>query len=136
MADPAITGQLLSGFYPIEGNSFRWVARNFSVALEPPFDSQGNGARLTVHLYLPEVLIKRIGAVTLNATLDGRSLGSQVFDAPGSYDFVRDLSHEEIDTNIVPLQFCFDKSMPPGEDDERDLAGVITGISLAARRGK
>src|ERR1700681_3194147 len=54
MADPAIAGQLLSGFYPVEENSWRWVARKFSVALKPPQNSGRNGARLTVHLYLPD----------------------------------------------------------------------------------
>ena len=58
--------------------------------------------------------------MTLTATLDGKSLGSRMFGEPGSFDFIQDLSQEDIDTNILPVQFCFDKSMPPGEEDERD----------------
>src|SRR6266853_3121588 len=53
MADPEITGQLITGFYPIEENSWRWVKRSFSVGLKPPENARRNGGRLTVHLYLP-----------------------------------------------------------------------------------
>jgi hypothetical protein len=130
VADTAITGQLLSGFYGVEQNSWRWVAPRFSVALKPPSRKPGSGARLTVHFYLPDLVITREGDVTLTAAIDGKILGQQTFRNPGSYDFIADLSAEDVDTNILPVRFCFDKSMSPGADDARDLAAVINGISL------
>jgi len=133
MADPEITGQLITGFYPIEENSWRWVKRSFSVGLKPPENARRNGGRLTVHLYLPMEEIRDAGAVTLSASVDGKSIGRQVFAEAGRFDFVQDLSAEDLDTNILPVQFRFDKSIPPGLGEKRELAGVITGISLVAR---
>lgn len=133
MADPATAGQLLSGFYSIEQGSWRWVAPRFSVALKPPQNTR-NGARLTVQLYFPDVVIGSVGAVTLSAAINGRRLGSQEFSQPGRFDFIQDISAGDIDTNILPVQFCFNKAMPPGNGDQRELAAVVTGISLVARR--
>ena len=31
MSDPNAVGQLMSGFYPLEANSWRWTARQFSI---------------------------------------------------------------------------------------------------------
>ena len=136
MADPSIAGQLLKGFYPVEEKSFRWVGRSFSVALKPPPHARADGLRLIVNLYLPEAEIRDIGPLTLSATLDGKTLGVQVFTEPGSFDFIRDLSAGDVDTNILPLQFCFDKSFQAGGDDRRKLAGIIRGISLVAKQDR
>jgi hypothetical protein len=136
MADPAIAGQLVVGFYPVEENSFRWVAPKFSVALKPPQNGSRNGARLTVHLYLPEVEIKETGAVTLSAEVNEKCIGSQVFSRAGRFDFIQDLPAGIVDTNVLSVQFAFDKSMEPSSADERELAGVITGIEIAAGPGK
>jgi len=36
VADPKVAAQLISGFYGIEGDSWRWTAGKFSVLLRPP----------------------------------------------------------------------------------------------------
>lgn len=134
MADPAIASQLLSGFYAIENNSWRWVARNFSVALKPP-PSISAGGHLVVELYLAENEIQKLGPVTLTAAINGTSIGSETFQKAGHYNFTRNLSAQVLDTNILPVQFCFDKSMAT-VSDRRDLAAVIAGIALLPGQGQ
>jgi hypothetical protein len=68
--------------------------------------------------------------------LDGKDLGPQVYGEAGFFDFIRDLSDDDVDTNILPLQFCFDKSFRAGGDDKRELAGIIRGISLVTKQDR
>lgn len=133
MADSTKAGQLLRGFYPIENNSWRWVGHNFLVALKP-VHTAGKGARLILQLYFPTYELEQLGPITLSATIDRKSLGSEVFDTPGRFDFIKDVSARDLDTNILPVQFCFDKSLPESPSDKRELAAVVTRISLVARQ--
>jgi len=126
-------GQLTYGFYAPESEGWRWVARSFAVALTPPSGLGSRGARLTVHLFLPETEIQTIGPLTLNASIDGWSLGPEIYAKGGSAEFVRDLPFEVMDTNILPIQFCFDKAITPAVDG-RELAAVISQISLRPRQ--
>src|SRR5206468_1322670 len=70
MADPTSTNQLLSGLYPIENNAWRWSARTFTVVLKTPESASLSGARLEAVLYVPAVQIQRLGALTLNGTVN------------------------------------------------------------------
>jgi hypothetical protein len=130
---PFAPGQLTSGFYAPESEGWRWVARSFAVALTPPPGLSSRGARLTVRLYLPETEIQTLGPLTLNASVDGWSLGSETYAKGGSTQFVRDLPFEVVDTNILPIQFCFDKAISPAAD-ARELAAVVSQITLLPRQ--
>jgi hypothetical protein len=133
MANPVGTAQLLEGFYPVEENAWRWVESNFRVVLKP-VKPAGAGGRLLVDLYFPEFEIKKIGALTLTATIDGKTVGRQVFAAPGAAQFIANLTNEQLDTNVLPVEFCFDKSMSETEEDQRELAAVVSRISLVSNR--
>ena len=130
--DPASASQWLTGAYPPETPQWRWLARNFSVALKPPDNTGPNGARLTVHLYVPDVVIRSVGPITLHAAAGWETLGSETFTNPGTFDFMRDISPNLLNTNILPLEFCFDKAMPPSAADGRELAAIVTSIDLKA----
>lgn len=129
MADPAVSSQLLDGFYRIEENSWRWAARNFSVALKPPAGAAERGGRLRVRLYLSADELQKLGPLTLTGTIDGKSIGNRTFNNAGTFDFTWNLAPETLDTNILPVQFCFDKAMTPA-DDKRELAAVMLGIAI------
>jgi hypothetical protein len=45
MGDPQTAAQLVSGFYGIEQNAWRWTGRRFSVALRPPVGAAGGRIR-------------------------------------------------------------------------------------------
>jgi hypothetical protein len=91
------------------------------------------GARLTVRLFLPETEIQNIGPLTLSASIDGWSLGSETYAKGGSAEFTRDLPFEVVDTNVLPIQFCFDKAITPAVDG-RELAAVVSEITLLPRK--
>ena len=134
MDDPAIADQLLAGFYPSENERWRWVAGKFSVALKPPAQVSPDGGRLIVHLFLPDTEMQSLGTVTLHAAINGIEIGSETFAHPGMFDFAVQVSPEILDTNLLPVQFCFDETMPPSARDSRELAGVVTGIDLVSGR--
>jgi hypothetical protein len=131
MADSGNTSQLLGGFYQVEDKSWRWVARNFSVALKPPLRAGKQGGRLTVRFYISGDELQETGPLTLTATIDGKSVGEETFSDAGSHEFTRKLPAQTMDTNILPVQFSFDKGFVP-TGDNRELAAVVVWIGLVA----
>jgi hypothetical protein len=136
MGDPAITGQLLSGFYDVEGqgdSAWRWTGSDFSVAFGTPAAPQ-HGARLRVRLFFPETQIQKLGPITLTAYIDGEPLAPETFAAGGSYDFVRDVPACFLDTSALPVRFSFDPYEPKSDADGRDLGAVVSTAELEAGR--
>lgn len=132
MSDRSVARQLTFGFYSGDAGNWRWVTRNFGVALRPPDHAGRTGADLVTHVFFPLNEMEMLGSVTLTASADNTVIGSQTFSAPGAYDFRAHVAPELLDTNILPVLFCFDKAMPRGTADDRELAGVITEISLVS----
>ena len=46
MGDPKVEPQLVTGFYGVEAGAWRWTAKQFTVALRPPFGAAQKGAKL------------------------------------------------------------------------------------------
>src|SRR5260221_6155459 len=78
-ATPATTSQLLSGFYEIENEAWRWTAGKFSVRLRPPRQASRKGATLQLKFSVPEVAIAKLKSVGLEATLNGKTLGRETY---------------------------------------------------------
>jgi hypothetical protein len=136
MADPAVSNQLISGFYGVEGsgadNAWRWTGADFSLALAPPPQAQ-NGAHLLLRLYFPETQIQKLGPMTLTAFVDGKPLAPETYDKGGSYDFVREIPACLLDTNVLPIAFSFDPYSPKSDADGRDLGAVVLMAALEAK---
>ena len=130
MSDPQTAYQLVSGFYGVEGHAWRWTARKFSVGLKPPPGAAGNGAKLRVDLYIPDVLIQQLGPMNLSASIDGRSLDAEKFTEPGLHQYRRDIPAAWLDSNIIPVNFSLDKSAPPVGVMGRELGIVVSAIGL------
>ncbi len=79
MADPNSARQLLSGFYSVEANAWRWTARNFEALLKPPPGAGRNGATLLLRLFLPDSQIAKLGPMTLTANINGHPLPPETF---------------------------------------------------------
>lgn len=136
MGDPAAAGQLVSGFYGIEGqgeNAWRWTKPDFTVALAPPPGS-GRGARLLVRLYFPETQIHKLGPITLTAFVDDQPLDPETFSAGGSQDFLRDIPACFLNTSVLPVRFSFDPYEPKTAADGRDLGAVVTLAELEPKQ--
>ena len=132
LADIATSNQLLSGFWWLESNSWRWTARQFSVALQPPDNSEARGATLYLHLYIPDSQIESLGPMTLTALTDGHALQPETFAKGGSYIYEREIPRQLLATSILPVKFSFDKALPPEKVDGRELGAIVTEIELQA----
>jgi hypothetical protein len=130
LADAATSNQLLSGFWWLESNSWRWTARQFSAALQPPDNSEKSGATLFLRLYVPESQIALLGPMTLTATTEGHTLEPETYAKGGIYVYTRELPKELMATSLLPVRFTFDKALPPANSDGRELAAIVTGIEL------
>jgi hypothetical protein len=131
-SDPAAAGQLLSGFYAVEGsgdNAWRWTGSDFSIALAPPPHAT-NGARLLLRLFFPETQIRKLGPITITASIDGQPLAPQTYAEGGSYDFVRDVPACFLDTSVLPVSFSVDPYSPRSDTDGRDLGAVVLLAAL------
>src|SRR5580658_9158243 len=86
MNDPHAATQLLSGFYAVENNVWRWTAGKFSVQLRTP-PAAPNGATLALSFTIPDVIIQKLQKIRITASINGMELKSQAYDTAGPYTF-------------------------------------------------
>lgn len=128
MADPSQAGQLLSGFYDIEGGKSRWTARSFSVVLRvPPGANQG----IYLKLYVPDVQIRNLGSITMSAEANGHGLPSVVLDKPMEYVYRANVAPDALRSGFAVVNFKLDKSSAGLNGDARDLGVVVTEVGFA-----
>ena len=86
---------------------------------------------LRVRLFFPDTEIEQLHSVALTAAVDGTPIGHNVYTSAGLADFTALVPSSLLRTNLLPVQFCFDKAMAPTESDSRELSGIVTSISLS-----
>jgi hypothetical protein len=132
MNDATAAGQLLSGFYPVEANAWRWTGRKFSVLLRNPPGAAQTGGNLSLNFTIPDVSIQQLKSVTLSAGVNGMMLKSQEYTAGGTQVFTADVPASMLAADSVKVDFALDRSIPPGVD-KRDLGIVAASVGLAAK---
>jgi hypothetical protein len=131
MGDPRSEPQLVSGFYTIEQNSWRWTARQFTVVLRPPFSAAEKGAVLKMRLTVPDPVIAKLKTVSLAASINGHTLPPETYTKPGQYTYTRDVPASLLAGESTKVEFQLDKAMPPGGGgDMRELGIVALSIGL------
>jgi hypothetical protein len=130
VSDTAQAAQLLNGFYSIEGGKSRWTAKNFSVLLKAPPSSERSGAELALKLYIPDVQIRNLGAMTLHADAGGHELPAQVFSRSDEYTYSARVPAAALQSGFVVVNFRLDKSSAGLNGDARELGVVVTAVSL------
>ena len=123
VSDPAASSQLVRGFYGLEGNTWRWTAKQFEVALKPPAGATDNGAKLSFQLNVPGAIVEKFGL----------ALGPETYSKPGNYVYSRDVPAAALKGDAVVVQFSSDKGIAPSADDQRELALVSVSIGLEPR---
>jgi tRNA (mo5U34)-methyltransferase len=116
---------LIAGWHATEQRGWRWTAREFSIGL--PEDAESYD-RLTMEVFIPAVLIERLGHLTLRATFEGRELRPALFDKPGTHSFVRRLRKSSEGERIV--HFSLDRALRPGDLDSRELGIIVASIEV------
>jgi len=133
VADPAAAAQLLKGFHGLEQGSWRWTAGSFAVALQPPARAAERGARLVVKLAIPDVVLQRLKALTLRATIDGTALPPETYSRPGDHVYTREVPSSLFTGKPLVVDFALDKTFAPGGGDQRELGIIVTTIGLEAK---
>jgi hypothetical protein len=130
MSDPKTAGQLVTGFYDVENNSWRWSQRRFSVVLRPPVGAAQRGANLSLKFTIPDVVIAKLKDVEVSAVLNGTALPPEKYTKPGEYTYTREVAQTLLTGESVRIDFTLDKAMAPGETDQRELGVVVASIGL------
>jgi hypothetical protein len=130
MSDSSSAKQLIAGFHTVENGQWRWTARRFSVVLQPPAGSMTSGAVLRLKLFIPEPSIRNLGPMTLSADVGEVTLAPETFTRPGSLSYSRDVPPSLFGPNLLPVVFYFDKALAPLDTDGRELAAVVSEVSL------
>jgi hypothetical protein len=133
MGDPKAEKQLLSGFYAIEANAWRWTGKDFSVALRPPVGAAAQGATLDFELSIPQAAIDKLHSVTLSATVNGTTLAPETYSHEGAASYKRELAPNLLGGDVVRVDFHLDKAMPPANGDMRQLGVVARSVALEAK---
>jgi hypothetical protein len=130
VADPQAAAQLVSGFYGIEQNSWRWTAGKFSVMLRPPRTATVKGATLQLKFTVPEVVIAKLKALSLSAAVSGTPLSPESYTQAGEFTYSRDVPASLLAGESTKVDFSLDKTMPPTATDQRELGVIVTTVGL------
>ncbi len=133
MGDPKGQKQLLTGFYAIEANAWRWTAKDFSVALRPPTGSAASGGLLNFSFSIPQTTIDKLHTVTLSATIGGTALAPETYSKEGQAEYKRELAPGLLTADSVRIDFHMDKAVPPSNGDMRELGVVARSVALDAK---
>ncbi len=132
MNDSAAAPQLLSGFYAVENNAWRWTSGKFSVSLRTPPAAQ-NGATVALSFTIPGVIIQKLGKIKVTASSGGAELKSGEYDTAGPYVLSADIpAGLQLKGDSVTVDFTVNKTMRP-DGDKRELAIVANSVSIAAK---
>lgn len=133
VADPRAASQLVSGFYDIEQNAWRWTAGKFSVLLRTPRQSAEKGAVLTLKFSVPEAVISKLNAVSLAASVEGAAVPPETYTQAGEFVYKRDIAPAVLARDAAKIDFSLDKCMAPGALDARELGVIVTSVALEAK---
>ena len=132
MNDSKNAAQLLTGFYSIEDNAWRWTAGKFSVRLRTPPAARQSGATLSFSFTLPDVVIQKDKNLTLAASINGMALKSVAYNAPGTQVFSADVPASALAADNVTIDFALDKTMQP-QGDQRQLGVIAISVGLVGK---
>lgn len=128
MSDPAANPQLISGFYDVENNAWRWTAKRFVMTFPTP--ANVTGAILTLHFFISENQIKSLGPITLDADVNGKVLQAETFSSPGVYTYSKPVPLSVLESNLIPVVFYLNKAAPPTGSETRELGVVVNDVEL------
>src|SRR5437899_764547 len=109
MGDPKVAMQLLSGFYNIESNTWRWTMGKFAVALRPPLNASVKGATLHLKFVIPEAVLSKIKTTSISAKVGDVALSPETYTQPGEFDYSREVDGKLLAGESVNAEFRMDK---------------------------
>ena len=132
VSDPSAAKQLVSGFYGLESNSYRWTKREFSVVLRTPPGAAAKGGKLKFQFTVPDIVIRKVGNIALSATANGSPLPPESYTIAGEATYERVLPLALLGAETMRVDFSLDKAIPPSGDDKRELGVVAAAVGVEA----
>jgi len=133
-ADPRLGTQLVSGFYGVESNAWRWTAGRFSVVLRPPSGAASKGATVQLKFAIPAVAMAKVKTLSLSAYVNGTPLAPESYTQAGQYTYSREVPPSLLTGgDVVKVDFSVDHTLPPSPADHRELGVVVSLISLQSK---
>lgn len=129
-SDPQAATQLVSGFYGIEQNAWRWTAGRFAVVLRPPRSASTKGATLQLKFAIPDAAMPRMKGVTLSASVNGTALPPETYTQAGQFTYARDVPATLLGGEVARFDFSVDKTTGPSAADHRELGLVVSLVGL------
>jgi hypothetical protein len=130
-AEPGSAPQLISGFYHVENNAWRWTMGHFAVLLRTPVGAVEKGATLTFRFAIPEpILAKSKGRLTLSAKVNGTPLPAEVYTKPGEQTYTKDVPSSVLSSPSVKAEFTIDPILPAGSLETREIGLVASSFGL------
>lgn len=134
--DPVVASQLLQGFYQVEQNAWRWVARRFQVRLQTPLSAADRGALFRLRFSLPDVVTQRLPKVTVRATVGGspgEALPAVSYTTAGAHTYEQPVTPAALPGNTATITVEVDPYLPSGTLDGRELSVIVNRLELSAR---
>jgi hypothetical protein len=103
------------------------------VDLTPPLHSDQKGAQLVMKLAVPDGVIQKLTSVQLSASIQNYKLDPQVYSMPGQYTYTRDVPADQLQNDVVRINFSLDHSLPPAGNDVRELGIIVSQVGLVAK---
>jgi hypothetical protein len=132
MSDPKATAQLLSGFYALENNSWRWTSGKFSVLLRTPPGAASQGGVVTFAFSLPDIAVQKLKTVAITASVNGTRLDSAEYAKAGANTFTAAVPPTLLTGDSVKVDFTLDKTIPQ-DVDKRVLGVVATSVGISSK---
>lgn len=133
VADPHDASQLLSGFYNLEDNAWRWSQKQFAVSLAPPANGAAVGATLQLNCDVPDVVAKQMLGVAITPTVGATKLKPMQLTKAGAQELRFEVPPEALKPAAVIVQFDLDKAIEPSNNDSRQLGVVVTRIGFVSK---
>ena len=133
MGDPKSDSQLVTGFYGIEQNAWRWTAQKFSVVLRPPAGAAQKGATLNLQVAVSDTTIQKLKTITLFAAAGATPLPPETYTQAGPFTYSRDVPASQLGGESIRIDFQVDKALPPIGADRRELGIIVNSVALDAK---
>jgi hypothetical protein len=132
-ADPHVARQLVSGFYGVEQNAWRWTAGRFSVVLRPPPSAATKGATVQLKFAIPDAAMTKYKALALSCYVNGTALPPESYTQGGQFTYIRDVPANLLTADVAKVDFSVDKTIPPTAGDSRELGVVVSMVGFQAK---
>jgi len=96
--------------------------------------ADANGATLMLKFVLPDVVVQKLGPVTLSAKIGSTTLTPEKFSTAGEQIYSRPVPAEALKADAVTVEFALDKALPPTGEDIRQLGVIVNMVGFEVKQ--